>query len=466
MTTSVDGAADPAAVALSTITAALADLAAVPSWQVGEWALAATVAGLDAVMRLAAAQQVRLAAEADSRGLPGQAGATSLAAWLRCVVPAVSAREATTTAKRAERLFTSRLASELHSTRAALLSGDLPGAHADLIAATIERLTPPHCPAEVVDAETLARAQTLLVAEAPALDLVQLRKLTTHLRHRLDPDADDRLARDEAARARARTLTICTEGSGMVHLSGALTPQCGAALTAALDTWSAPLPAADGTPDPRTGAQRRHDALQRLAETTLAADLAPSNHGTPTRVVVRAGFETLAAALDPAMEHSGLAPATLGPDETPLSQLALSVLACDAEIVPVLTAANGDPLDVGDTQYPFPTKQRTAIIDRDRHCTYPRCTIPATWCKIHHRTWFSRGGRTSVVNAALLCGPHHRYVHARDLTSELVDGQVVWDVGPPPPGASPPSPDAAPRLTRATAAIDHLVRRWRARERR
>lgn len=466
MTESVDGAADPVAVALSTITSGLADLAAVPGWQVREGALAAAVAGLDAVMRLAGAQQVRLAAEADSRGLPGQAGATSLAAWLRSVVPAVSAREAATTAKRAARLFTGRLASELQATREALLSGDVPGAHADLIATTIEQLTPPNCPAEVVDAETLAQAQTLLVAEAPALDVVQLRKLTTHLRHRLDPDADERLARDEAARARARALTICTESTGMVHLSGALTPQCGAALTAALDAWSAPLPAADGTPDPRTGAQRRHDALQRLAETALAADLVPSSHGAPTRVVVRTGMETLVAALDPAIRPAGLAPATLGPDEIALSQLTLAVMACDAEIVPVLTTSDGDPLDVGDTQYPFPAKQRTAIIDRDRHCTYPHCTIPATWCKIHHRTWFSRGGRTSVTNAALLCGRHHRHVHARDLTSQLVDGQVVWDVGPPPPGASTPSPDTAPRLTRATAAIDHLVRRWRARERR
>jgi hypothetical protein len=34
----------------------------------------------------------------------------------------------------------------------------------------------------------------------------------------------------------------------------------------------------------------------------------------------------------------------------------------------------------GDTQYAFPPKTRTAIITRDRGCTYPGCGAPAPWC--------------------------------------------------------------------------------------
>ena len=65
---------------------------------------------------------------------------------------------------------------------------------------------------------------------------------------------------------------MATEASGMTFVQGLLTKECGAALKAALDAWSAPQPAEDGTLDPRSPGQRRHDALQHLAETTLATN--------------------------------------------------------------------------------------------------------------------------------------------------------------------------------------------------
>jgi hypothetical protein len=45
---------------------------------------------------------------------------------------------------------------------------------------------------------------------------------------------------------------------------------------------------------------------------------------------------------------------------------------------------------------------------------------------VHHLVPFSKGGSTSAANGGLLCGRHHRLVHARGMIGRLVDGQVVW----------------------------------------
>ena len=114
--------------------------------------------------------------------------------------------------------------------------------------------------------------------------------------------------------------------------------------------------------------------------------------------------------------------------------MTVQTLACSADLVPVLVDDQHQPLDVGDTQYAFPPKIRTAIITRDRGCTYPGCGAPAPWCHTHHLTRFSRGGPTSIENGALLCGRHHRYVHALHLTGHITSNggasHVQWDHRP------------------------------------
>ena len=244
-----------------------------------------------------------------------------------------------------------------------------------MVARTVEALVPPTVPAGVVPDVAVVEAQAFLLEQARTFEPGQLNRLATHLRHRLDPDADDRLARDEKAQRAARTLTLATTVGGMVHVEGLLTPACGAALRTAIDAWSAPLPESDGTPDPRTAGQRRHDALGRLAEIAITTPgQLPTTHGSPYRIVVTVPHDTLTAAVD-GQSDAGLAPAIL-PDGTALSSTTLASLTCDADLVPVLIDQLGNPLDVGDTQRLFPPKQRTAIAHRDQHCTYPGCPAP------------------------------------------------------------------------------------------
>lgn len=355
------------------------------------------------------------------------------------------------------------MAAELAPTREAMLTGRIGPEQVDVVSQTVEVLCAPSCPADVVDDETLREAQEVLLEYAESFDPPRLRTIAQRLRDRLDPDADDRLARDEDARRRARCLSVSSDPSGMVHLAGALTPEAGAALTTALDAWSAPQPAQDGSPDSRTAGQRRHDALQRLAETTLAEPgLLPTTHGSAYRVVVQVPFDTFAAALADT-PRPGDAPATLG-DGMPLSSLSTRMLACQAEVVPVLVDDLGNPLDVGDTQYSFTPKQRAAVSLRDGGCTWPNCQAPPAWCDVHHLVPFSRGGPTAVGNAGLLCGHHHRHVHRIEAVGRVEDGQVMWDLSPPPtPPALPSVPPGPPVITRAQRAIDALVRRFHAR---
>lgn len=188
----------------------------------------------------------------------------------------------------------------------------------------------------------------------------------------------------------------------------------------------------------------------------------PTRHGSPVRLVATADLATLTANLTKRPGLAAVPPAVVEtgqPGGRDISAMTVQVLACDADIVPTLTDAKGRALDVGTTIYAFPPKIRQAIEHRDRHCTYPGCTAPAPWCHGHHLHAFARGGPTSEANGTLLCGRHHRYIHAKGWTGHLADGHVVWR--PPQPG-DPPQPANA-----HTQAIEHaltqLAARWLAR---
>ena len=68
---------------------------------------------------------------------------------------------------------------------------------------------------------------------------------------------------------------------------------------------------------------------------------------------------------------------------------------------------------------------------RDRHCSYPGCTMASSWCDAHHLVHWADHGPTNLDNAALLCERHHTIVHQRRYAGRLVDHEhgtrVQWD---------------------------------------
>src|SRR4051794_2011840 len=244
--------ADGLEAAVSGVVAALDRLAATATAGEDDEVLAAAVAELDRCGRRLEGQSLRLLAEVSERDLPNRSGLGNLGAWLRQQLPTTDRREVSRRAAQAEALFgLDELAGtvDLTPTREAVLSGDLPTGSAVHITQALSRLVPPATPAGLVDEATLAEAQQALTGQATQHDPAVVRAMAERLVATLDPRAGERLARDEERQADVRALTLVRDATGMYLLKGQLTPVCGAALMAALDAWSAPRPAADGTAD-------------------------------------------------------------------------------------------------------------------------------------------------------------------------------------------------------------------------
>jgi len=101
----------------------------------------------------------------------------------------------------------------------------------------------------------------------------------------------------------------------------------------------------------------------------------------------------------------------------PIPASVLKRIACDCDIRRVIFGPEAQVLDVGRTYRVVPSHIRTAVIARDRNCTYPGCDQPPERCEVHHaiRHW-ADGGETSTQNAALLCWHHHKVVDTTGIT--------------------------------------------------
>ncbi len=420
---------------LAALTATLDALLAAETWRCTDDEVRAAVVDLERQASRLDAVRLRLLSTAEERRVGRAAGAPSTADWL------VGAT--TTRAEHARRRVDLAVAldTDLAPTRTALACGDLTGDHAGVIRTALLRLHPD------VDPATRADAQAFLVEQARHLDPRQLARVGRHLTARLDPGADDDLARTEARQESQRQVRCTQTDDGAWLLSGVLDPVGGATLMAALEPLAAPRPAPDGTPDIRSHARRLADALLTVADAHLAGRTGSSS--SRPRLLVTVPLATL---LDPAAP--GAAPGHL-PGGHPVSGETAGLLACDAQLVPVLTTAEGQPLDVGRSVYAWPEAIRTAIRLRDQTCTFGSCTRPAEWCHVHHITEYSRGGSTSERNGTCLCGHHHRLVHRQGWRGELRGTQVVWH----PPDSSDPHVPPPPWRER----VDRVVHAWRRR---
>lgn len=140
-------------------------------------------------------------------------------------------------------------------------------------------------------------------------------------------------------------------------------------------------------------------------------------------------------------------------------------IAFDAQIIPIVLGARGEPLDVGRASHTVPTAIRRAVIVRDGGCAFSGCAVPARWCEIHHVVHWADHGPTSVDNCAALCGRHHRLVHHSDWRIDMATvfqnsiHQRGWAAQQSPPhrARADPNPPVAAVVARAGRGSGYQV---------
>ena len=179
--------------------------------------------------------------------------------------------------------------------------------------------------------------------------------------------------------------------------------------------------------DPRDHGARTLDALVEACRLLQTVEVAPDSHGAPPRLNLVRTLEDLRRATGHAATDTG----------EELSPQAVRRMACDADVVPVVLGGASEVLDVGRQMRLASVAIWRALVVRDRHCRFPGCTRPPVMCHGHHVIHWIDGGATSVDNLVLLCGHHHRLVHAGP-----------WTIRQPEPGRFTFTPPLAVRRAR------------------
>jgi hypothetical protein len=301
-------------------------------------------------------------------------GARSPVAWLAHRAP-VTRQEASTLVRTARHVAT------FDQTAKALDAGDITAGHATIAAQAAKHRQELH-----------REHEDVILDAARSLPVAGFRSVMQHWKACADDAAADGPTGDDA-----NYLDIATTFGGLGHVDGRFDPIATEALMDRLDALEPPDPT-NGTPPPRTLAQRRAAALMRL----VFGDRSPQ-----VRIDVIVDVDTLAgrALTDPVRgccEVVGYGP---------ISPVLARTLACDAAIGRVLMQGDSEVLDLGRRTRLITPALRRVLTVRDRTCVEPGCDIPAHWCDGHHIVPWERHGPTTLENLELRCRRHHVAAH-------------------------------------------------------
>lgn len=371
---------------------------------------------VDRVAAIAAAARFTLAGEAEARGEVAASQAGSVSQWVREWCPSLDAREAGLVAKAVRELGDPVLI----GARAAVADGRLSVGAGCVVASEWRQLAP------LVETDAADAVVAGLVTIGETEGSVGVRGLRPALLARYGLGV--RLQELEDRHAGLTVLSCGRDiGGGITEYRMRLNPEGRAVVEAAINVLAAPASSTDGERDLRTADQRRGAALVEVCRRAVAAGPAPPA-GVKATVMVTIGLDDLQRRNRPGTLLGGIDAGTLLGPET------VRRLACDGAVLPVVVGGEGQPLVLGRSRRWFTPAQTQALWLRDRHCTFPGCGVPASWCDGHHVLHWLDGGATDLDNAALLCGRHHVVVHRDRLTASLATTptgmRVVWDRRP------------------------------------
>jgi hypothetical protein len=352
---------------------------------------------LQRVSEMLEVERLRRLAEIERRRVFERDGHLSAASWL-----ASAFKVAWGTAR--EQVRIARGLEEMPETRRALDDGELSMSAMRVLVA-----------ARDADPSAFQRCERELVEAARIHSMNDLQRVAAYWRQAVE--RDQALEGDEKIRARRR-LHASVTFLGMVRVDGDLDPETGETLLTALRAVLDAESRSKAGGDERTPAQRRADALGEICRQWLDLADRPNVGGEKPHVTVTVGVDALRdeAGGTSELDHVG-----------PIDPKAARRLACDASIRRVVMAGRSEPLDVGRRTPVVSPALRRAVIVRDRHCRFPGCDRPHTWCDAHHVVHWADGGPTALQNLLLLCRRHHGMVHhPGGFRLEMTDGRPVF----------------------------------------
>lgn len=254
---------------------------------------------------------------------------------------------------------------------------------------------------------------------------------------------DTRRAADYWCQAHCEPDQVEEEEPSRVHLSrtiddrgrldGDLAAEHLAVVDRALDTLISELVRTTPREELAPRSQLRAEAFVELCRRQLDSPEMPTERGSKPGVAVVVDWDVLTG-----RTRAGLSEFLEGTVITPETARRL---ACDAEVCRLLTGPDGEILDLGRTVRTATPAQWKALKIRDRHCRFPGCRRPWSWCDAHHLDWWwDQHGPTDLNRMVLLCRFHHTLIHRagwhliggpHDLTVIRPDGTELPTRSPP-----------------------------------
>ncbi|KQO97046.1 HNH endonuclease signature motif containing protein [Leifsonia sp. Leaf264] len=198
--------------------------------------------------------------------------------------------------------------------------------------------------------------------------------------------------------------------------------------------------------DPRTRAQRLHDAFAAVFDLAGRSGELPTLGGASPTIIVTV------------LDHdyaSGHGVGHMDGVDEPVPMSVVKQHACANGVQPITLGTSGRIHRIGTTERTFNRAQRRALAARDGGCII--CGLAAVYTEAHHVIPWELERRTHVDNGVLLCWYHHRTIETRDgWKVRMVCGspQVM-----PPPELGPPV--WRPALQSRIRASAQLTRRLR-----
>ena len=183
---------------------------------------------------------------------------------------------------------------------------------------------------------------------------------------------------------------------------------------------------------PRTTAQRRYDALQRLVTGDAAGN--PTG-GVSTVVNIVADLPSWLHQLDRLSGKTGVAPQIepFGPargrshtiDGTQVHPRDVVLASLTNHVRCIVTDTTGRAVAMTSKQRLFTGPLADAIRLTSTTCTHPGCLAPASTSQLDHLVPHSRGGPTSSVNGGPVCDHHNPWRYAAGVRTYLRD-DGIW----------------------------------------